>query len=269
MGAYTSLGSPLDPFAATNPYAVAPQSVWQAPARSRTELTFGNVFAIAFENMFPSCLFTVVHSVVATCAGLLLLGFALAMLYLFAGLKLGPQAMIGATIVLFALIAPVGVAVGAWFSSSIRHMALLAVRGRAFDGSQALSPGGAYNVGLLIAFINMILQLVTRAPQLIERLAPGTVGVFALPWALVVFVLTISFTLATSLAWFAAIDGDNVGDALSTSFRLVFSNFLVMIGVKLVVWMITIVLLLPTLGLALALPIYFNAALYHLARSSE
>ena len=171
--AYTSLGSALDPFAATNPYAVAPQSVWQAPARSRTELTFGNVFAVAFENMFPSCLFTVVHTVVATCAGLLLLGFVLGMLYLFAGLKLGPQAAIGATIVLFMLIAPVGVAMGAWFSSSIRNMALLAVRGRTFDGSQALSPGGAYNVGLLIAFINMILQLVTRAPQLIEQLAPG------------------------------------------------------------------------------------------------
>ena len=272
---FESLGSPLEPFGSINPYATVPQSVgssvWQSSASThrRTGLTFGNVFSTAFAGLFPTCLVTVLHLLVMI-GVLIMVGVVLAIFgFIVAALKLEPTVrmvlMIGAYIVL----APLGLAMGAWFISSVQHMALRAVRQRPFDFNKAFSPGGAYGVAFLIAAGNMILELLRSGLPLLEVLAPGSFTPFIVPGIILITVLTVMYLFTTSLASYAAIDGDDIGQSFATSARLVFTNFPLMLGVKILVWIMAIVLAIPTLGLAFTLPFYFNATLYHLARQSE
>lgn len=262
-----ALGLPLDPLGSVNPYAAAPQSTWHAPkrARSRRGLSLANIFQTTFENLFPSCLVTLLHAIVMTIGNVGLSIFLFAMMLLVKSLKMDPQMTMIAGIVVYIIMAPLGLSIAAWFLGSVQHMALRAVRGREFDFNKAFSPAGGFGAAMLVLLLQTFVQLLFYLPLLIEYLAPGTVGAFALVWALLIMVVLVVFMTGSSLTCFAGIDGESAGEALGTSFQLVFSNLPIMVATKLLVWIMTIILLLPTLGLSIVLPFYFNATLYHLA----
>lgn len=79
----------------------------------------------------------------------------------------------------------------------------------------------------------------------------------------------ILFMTATSLACFGALDGEGPVDSLTASAGRVFGNLPTMLAVKVIIWAITILAIIPTLGLAATFPFYMNAALYHLAKKAE
>lgn len=258
----------FNPLATVNPYASS--SMGSYPLRtarssgSSHALTFANVFRVAFAGLFPTVLVIVLHVLITIGAvmggGMLMFGMSL----LVATLGLPPYAALACILGFYALLLPLAIALMAWFSASIRSMALNAVRGQTFDFTKSFSAGSGFSTACVIIVFQILLQLLQILPQFLV----AQYAALAIAAAVIVVALTIFMLLTFSLATFAAIDGEHTGEALATSSRLVFSNLPVMLAVKTVVWLMTIVLYIPTLGLALALPVYFNATLYSLAKRS-
>lgn len=159
--------------------------------------------------------------------------------------------------------------IAGWFYGSISHMALRAIRKKPFDFGKCFTAGGAFEAAMLFLMGGLLLNVLSSAPNFYEAYKPGSLGILAALWPLLLLPVIIIYNTLFSLSAFAAVDGDETGSAFATSSRLVTSNIGVMIGVKILVWMMTILLIIPTLGLAMVLPIYFNATLYDLARKGE
>jgi hypothetical protein len=194
------------------------------------------------------------------------LGIAFGILQLLRFIGLPPGGVQTSAFLCFGIFGLVSLAVAAWFMASVKHVALQAVRRVPLDISQALSPGEAYGVSLLIISAMALLAALLRAPALIEWFSAGSFGWLGWVWVLVMLPVFLVAQTLCSFAWFAALDGKDARESIASSARLVWEHLPVMVAIKLLTWLIAIPLAILTLGFALVLPIYVNATLYNLAR---
>lgn len=245
------------------------QNQWsaQSATRRRSDLTIANVFQVALENFFPTSLIALLHvSIVALSAAVsVAIVFGVLQLLRFIGVSAAGVQI--AAFICSAIFALVALAVGAWFGASVKRMALEAVRRMPFDLGQAFSPGDAYGVSLVIVSLAGLLGGLMRVPTLIEWLSPGSVGWLGAVWVLVMLALFVVAQTLLSFACFAALDHESSREAIICSYRMVMQHLPVMVAVKLLTWLVTIPMAVLTLGFALLLPAYVNAALYNLARN--
>ncbi|MCC6510505.1 MAG: hypothetical protein IT423_15495 [Pirellulaceae bacterium] len=269
---FSDLGSPM-----TNPYApTATAGQWAIPTGSgavvRRGLSIGNALSLGFESLFPSCLTIYVSVLILALVGWLM-GIALGSfletlrpMEASRGTKIA-FLMTGMGVYLF-----FSVLVSAWFIGSVSNMALRAVRKRTFKFGESLNPGNAYGTACLIGAGHTLLGLVANIPLFLriwDPSLPPMAPAQVLPLTLCVLVAMFLFVTITSLACFGALDGEGPVDSLASSAGRVFRNLPTMLVVKTVIWAITILAIVPTLGLAATFPFYMNAALYQLAKSEE
>lgn len=265
------MGEPLalTPFSASA--LSAGESTWLAPVKqaSRSVLSFSNALEMALVRLFPSCLLSIGHIMVVM--GCYMIGglFIAILMWILNVSKVNRDTALVILYVCLGIWFLCMLPVGGWFYGSISHMALRAVRKKTFDFGKCFSPGGAFEAAMLFLVGGLLLNVLSSAPNLYEAYEPGTLGILALLWPLLLLPVIIVYNTLFSLVAFAAIDGADSGAAFATSIRLVTTNIGVMIGVKILGWLMTFLLIIPTLGLSLVLPIYLNATLYELAKKSE
>lgn len=268
-----ALGAP-DPLGNANPY-VAPAGNWEAPkTRVRQGLTFGDAFGLTFERAFPGSLMGGLIFIVSyIAAGVINWGISAIGVVILQSTGLDPtnpdQRVTFLTV--FGIIVLIGAVIGliimGWGFSVICNGALLAMRkrnssGELFEIGEAYIPIVGYL--LLIAFIGSLPSLIFFA---LMQMGPA----LALPAGILVLVLSFLFYiffLASCMAPFAILEGENPIEAIGTSLRVTAKNPLAVLGVIFCAYIIYVVVGLATCGIGLVFgvgfPFYAMAACYHL-----
>ncbi len=260
--------------APVNPYAASSTTAWTGGLqRARREgLTVGNAFSLMFESLMPAWFALSIHFLIAIITSIVMRVLTRMAGKYIGSLGLDREVAITLAVVVLVMYCIFNAFFGAWFTGAAAHTALRAVRKKSFDMGQAMSPEGAFGPAISIALLQMFFGMILAAPGIMELWSPGTIrgmGNNLMLLSVGVVILSVVTLNLTSLSYYAGVDGEETSQALSTSASLFFNRFPVVFGTRLLNWLLTIVLLIPTLGMAIFLPFFMNAAIYQLARSEE
>jgi DNA-directed RNA polymerase subunit M/transcription elongation factor TFIIS len=263
----------------STPVASTGSDAWQ-PVRQRSRvrgLTFGNVFRLTFDSLFPNCLLASVLFGVTAVVGVvsvLLAGFVGNLLYE----SLKPETQLGAY---FAILTPVIIVmiIMHFISNAALCMtcnaALHTVRGKPVTTQVLFGTGSAYGGMLVLMFAGTGLNLLTRfgIPYFVSGWhAAGqsdTAIVVGGTLLIVMFIVQLALFFMLATVPYALLDGESLPTAIGTSCSILFGNFLTVFGVIVCGWLLYLAVSLVSCGLGmialLGAPFYLYAAIYHLA----
>lgn len=265
LGDLSNAGTVLPP---ANPHQTSATTEYEAPVRRRPRsgVTVSNVFGLAFETAFPSCLLSglayiglSILSAAIVYGSAFLLGMVAGVLELDQGslqIAVGIMGLLGAI---------VNVCITAAALAIVCHGALGVVRKRQpelFSTGNALVP-----MILFLLAASLIVIPIVLIPQGLSLISPS----LAILGALLALPLMLAFYFGICLAPIAVADGDGPIEAMNTSLKIISANLIPMVGVFLCLILTGIAVTIITVltcglgGILLAFPMYILAAAYHLA----
>lgn len=265
-------GSPVG-----NPYqspAGGGEGAWSAPTSPRRlrGLTFSNAFSLLFATAFPSCLIAAVWYLMGTVAAFIIgaLGNLAANGVVTAMQPTTVATALAVALPILLVFGFVQILVGVASMCLTCNLALRAVRGKRLDAEHIFSTGGCYGGVLGLQLIwGLLVGALAGLPWLLNYLQIQPPPVLVALVSLVFVFLLLAGILASCFVPFALIDGETFGEALTTSFSIVFNNLLTVLAVLICGAFLYLAVSLVTCGIAavalVGLPWYLLAAIYHLA----